>query len=247
MGKQEMVAWMPSDDLKIMELHKTVGPRWSTIAGHFPGRTVSSIRNRYLRLHAGEKLRASNQITKNRCQQCGLPKRGHICQVKLNRQKLQLPAEASPALREIVGGQLVGQPTECSPPGHAELPVASATVEHHSYPPVSALPAHMQQLQRQPLGLPTPSPVLRTFAFSSQGAEPAEESEAELSPEGEASVAASMSHIAQMAQIMLMPVASHEGYGQPAVPPQVAMPLTVAVPDPAADGEREQPSTPAAA
>ena len=84
-----MVAWMPSDDIKMMQLHNSIGisPKWSTIAGHFPGRTVSSIRNRYKRLHAAEKARATGQVTKNRCQLCGVPRRGHICQVKLRSQQ----------------------------------------------------------------------------------------------------------------------------------------------------------------
>ena len=64
MGKQEMVAWQPGDDLQIMELHRTLGPRWSAIAQHFPGRTVSSIRNRFLRIEAGNKMRGDGKITK---------------------------------------------------------------------------------------------------------------------------------------------------------------------------------------
>jgi len=96
MGKQEMVAWQPADDIKIMELHRTIGPRWSAIASRFPGRTVSSIRNRYLRLHAGIKIRESGQVTKNRCQLCGQAKRGHICEVKLANQSAQAPPASSP-------------------------------------------------------------------------------------------------------------------------------------------------------
>jgi hypothetical protein len=78
-----MVAWQPEDDIKIMELHRTLGPRWSAIASRFPGRTVSSIRNRFLRLQTGQKIREAGQITKNRCQLCGQPKKGHTCGVKL--------------------------------------------------------------------------------------------------------------------------------------------------------------------
>jgi len=67
----------------IVEMHKRLGPRWSTIASEFPGRTVSSIRNRFLRLQNGNKLRDEGKITKNRCSKCGLPKKGHICSAKL--------------------------------------------------------------------------------------------------------------------------------------------------------------------
>lgn len=78
-----MTPWMPADDLKIIELHKRLGPRWSSIASEFPGRTVSSIRNRFLRLQNGNKIRDAGQVTKNRCSKCGLAKKGHICKAKL--------------------------------------------------------------------------------------------------------------------------------------------------------------------
>ena len=83
MGKQEMTPWMPEDDIAIMQLLKEMGPRWGTIAARFPGRTVSSVRNRFLRLDAGHKLRQAGQMTKNRCHTCGQPKKGHICVQKM--------------------------------------------------------------------------------------------------------------------------------------------------------------------
>ena len=64
---EKMEPWQPKDDLQIMELHRTIGPRWSTIAEHFPGRTIPSIRNRFLRLEAGKKLRDEGKETKVRC------------------------------------------------------------------------------------------------------------------------------------------------------------------------------------
>lgn len=139
MGKQEMVAWQPSDDIKIMELHQSLGPRWSRISTAFPGRTVSSIRNRYLRLHAGEKLRDAGQITKNRCQLCGKPKRGHICEVKL--------AAAKPLQPQ--------QPQQPQAPSPVHHPVATATLAS----PL-ALPPHML-LDGRMVTLPTPSPLMR--------------------------------------------------------------------------------------
>jgi len=186
MGKQDMVAWMPSDDLKIMQLHNSIGPKWSTIAGHFPGRTVSSIRNRYLRLHAGEKARATGQVTKNRCQLCGVPKRGHICQVKLRSQQQH---DEAPEREAFAAATLVAHGATLAPPQklYAELPVASATVAHQDVAPLSAIPAHLQLPQRYPIKiehqlqrrqqlaatqqLPTPSPVLRQYPFTVEGAE----------------------------------------------------------------------------
>lgn len=114
MGKQDMVAWMPHDDIKILELQRTLGPRWSAIASQFPARTVSSVRNRWLRLQAGEKIRDAGKITKNRCQLCGLPKRGHICEVKLRN------TQQHPLVHVLT---------------HAQLPLASATVSQQQLHP----------------------------------------------------------------------------------------------------------------
>lgn len=79
-----MVPWQPEDDIKIVEAHASVGPRWSLIAARLPGRSVASVRNRFLRIESAAKIRATGQITKNRCQLCGKPKRGHICEQKMH-------------------------------------------------------------------------------------------------------------------------------------------------------------------
>lgn len=83
MGKQEMVPWMPDDDLKLVELYQQYGPRWRLVTLHFPGRTVASVRNRHLRVQGAAKIRREGGVTRNRCQLCGLPKKGHICQKKM--------------------------------------------------------------------------------------------------------------------------------------------------------------------
>jgi len=44
---------------------------------------VASVRNRYLRMQTAEKIRSAGGITRNRCQLCGQPKRGHICPKKM--------------------------------------------------------------------------------------------------------------------------------------------------------------------
>jgi len=77
MGKQEMVQWMPEDDVRLMELVKQHGPQWNLIDKSFPTRTVASVRNRYLRMNY-------KGITKNKCKLCGQLKRGHICPKKMN-------------------------------------------------------------------------------------------------------------------------------------------------------------------
>jgi len=82
------------------------GPKWSRIVQQLPGRTVSSVRNRWRaqlalrapswrpadtrlgaahrqRIEKGRKLREAGIESKNRCHACGEPKRGHICYQKL--------------------------------------------------------------------------------------------------------------------------------------------------------------------
>lgn len=78
-----MKAWEPEEDQIIMEMLERLGPKWSKIVQRLPGRTVSSVRNRWQRIDKGRRLRESGQESKNRCQQCGKPKRGHVCMAKL--------------------------------------------------------------------------------------------------------------------------------------------------------------------
>jgi len=79
-----MRAWDPEEDTIIMEMVNTDGPKWKQIVKRLPGRTVSSVRNRYQRIEKGRKLREDPNVTlKNRCHLCGLPKRGHICMAKM--------------------------------------------------------------------------------------------------------------------------------------------------------------------
>ena len=50
--KQENVkAWEPEEDRLIIELLSTLGPRWNQIKSRIPHRSVSSIRNRWQRIH----------------------------------------------------------------------------------------------------------------------------------------------------------------------------------------------------
>uniref|UniRef100_A0A7S3AIM6 Myb-like domain-containing protein n=1 Tax=Haptolina ericina TaxID=156174 RepID=A0A7S3AIM6_9EUKA len=83
MGKQEMVAWQPQDDLTVLSLYKQLGPRWRSIAERLPGRSVASVRNRYLRMADAENKKAQGQQGRNRCQLCNELKRGHICKKKM--------------------------------------------------------------------------------------------------------------------------------------------------------------------
>tara|TARA_B110001452_G_scaffold139879_1_gene116249 strand:+ start:1304 stop:2326 length:1023 start_codon:yes stop_codon:yes gene_type:complete len=91
-----MKAWDPEEDQIILEMLDTLGPKWSKIVQRLPGRTVSSVRNRWQRIDKGRKLRESGQQSKNRCQQCGKPKRGHVCMARLkNRGERGLEAESA--------------------------------------------------------------------------------------------------------------------------------------------------------
>jgi len=104
MGKQEMVPFVPQEDLRMAELYRQYGPHWKTITEHFPGRTVASVRNRFLRMQGAQKVRAEGGITRNRCQLCGQPKRGHICTKKLD---LVIAPVSRPAQVAVGGGVMV--------------------------------------------------------------------------------------------------------------------------------------------
>ena len=83
-GKHEnMQAWSPEEDHIIIQMVNTDGPKWSRIVQELPGRTVSSVRNRWQRIEKGRKLREAGVESKNRCHACGEPKRGHVCKAKL--------------------------------------------------------------------------------------------------------------------------------------------------------------------
>lgn len=80
---ENMRAWEPEEDQTIIELLEELGPKWSKIVQALPGRSVSSVRNRWQRIEKGRKLRMNGMESKNRCQQCGEPKRGHVCMARL--------------------------------------------------------------------------------------------------------------------------------------------------------------------
>ena len=83
-GKHDnMQAWSPEEDQIILEMVGVDGPKWSRIVQRLPGRTVSSVRNRWQRIEKGRKLREEGKEGKNRCHACGQPKKGHVCLAKL--------------------------------------------------------------------------------------------------------------------------------------------------------------------
>ena len=54
---ENMKAWSPEEDTLIIAMHESEGPKWSKIVQRLPGRTVSSVRNRWQRIEKGRKLR----------------------------------------------------------------------------------------------------------------------------------------------------------------------------------------------
>jgi len=80
---EHMRAWEPEEDNTIIRLLGEMGPKWSRIVQQLPGRSVSSVRNRWQRIEKGRKLREAGHESKNRCQRCGHPKRGHVCSARL--------------------------------------------------------------------------------------------------------------------------------------------------------------------
>ena len=82
-GVQEnSLAWEPEEDDIILRMHALIGPKWKAISEQMPGRSISSIRNRFQRMEAGRKAIEKGGEIKNRCHSCGKFKRGHICHAK---------------------------------------------------------------------------------------------------------------------------------------------------------------------
>jgi len=97
--------WAPEEDHIILALHAADGPKWSVIVQSLPGRTISSVRNRWQRLEKGRKMREQGLETRNRCHACGQPKRGHICYAK-----------ASGGPQVTITNPIVGSSRAASPP-----------------------------------------------------------------------------------------------------------------------------------
>jgi len=76
---ENMKAWEPEEDQIILEQHSIMGPLWSKIIHKLPGRTVSSVRNRWQRIEKGRKAREAGLGSRNKCLTCGEIKRGHVC------------------------------------------------------------------------------------------------------------------------------------------------------------------------
>lgn len=76
-----MKLWEPEEDEIILQMHDTIGPKWKIITQHLPGRTISSVRNRFQRIEKGREVRKSG-AKMNVCHMCGQPKRGHVCRAK---------------------------------------------------------------------------------------------------------------------------------------------------------------------
>merc|ERR1712099_121461 len=77
-----MLAFRPEEDRVILDMFHREGRKWGRIAEKLPGRTSASVRNRFLRIEKGQRLRDAGQ-SKNRCAACGEYKLGHVCPVKL--------------------------------------------------------------------------------------------------------------------------------------------------------------------
>lgn len=81
MKHERMEAYGAPDDRAILDAYDRLGPKWQQIAREVPGRSVASVRNRFLRIQKGQRQRSAG-IAKNRCHACGELKLGHICSVE---------------------------------------------------------------------------------------------------------------------------------------------------------------------
>ena len=90
-GGGAQMAWEPEEDVIILDLVQREGPKWKMIVQQLPGRTATSVRNRWQRIEIGRKIRdgsydylgSKSPKLKNLCLACGQPKRGHICSAKM--------------------------------------------------------------------------------------------------------------------------------------------------------------------
>merc|ERR1711971_610634 len=101
-----MRAWEPEEDECITMLLDQFGPKWTRIVQQLPGRTVSSCRNRWQRIEKGNKMRAAGLESKNRCQRCGEPRRGHICRVSKGQSTTKLKGRAGQSTKDNAGVKL---------------------------------------------------------------------------------------------------------------------------------------------
>jgi len=103
MKHEHMMSWTPEEDLQILTLFAQEGRKWGKIAGVLKNRSSASVRNRYLRIENGRKLREEGK-SKNRCAACGQLKLGHVCAVKR-------PFQPGPAAFEAFRAQPPLQPS----------------------------------------------------------------------------------------------------------------------------------------
>lgn len=128
-----MKAWDPEEDHIIMEMVAAEGPKWKQIVKCLPGRTVSSVRNRWQRIEKGRKLRENGEELKNRCHACGQPKRGHICSAKV-RGGPQVDLPNVP----VDGGEVVALPTSGGGPSRIGAISSAAALGYAGPSPGSA-------------------------------------------------------------------------------------------------------------
>ena len=103
MRHEKMAAWAGDEDAAILEMVVRHGPRWSKIAEDLPGRSVASVRNRYLRIQKGSQMR-SEGAGKNRCHACtrrSTPPARPCLPLPQLRRRL-----SPPTLHVVAGGQM---------------------------------------------------------------------------------------------------------------------------------------------
>jgi hypothetical protein len=99
---ENMKTWEPEEDRLIIEMLGKIGPRWSQIVKAMPGRTVSSIRNRWFRIEKGQRLQEEGYKSNARCKVCGQPRRGHVCFERLREDAEKRAAENDAVLQEVL-------------------------------------------------------------------------------------------------------------------------------------------------
>lgn len=77
MKHDTMTPWTADEDAHLMRVYHEEGRKWAKMAKQL-NRTSASVRNRFLRIEAGEVAR-SKGLSKNRCGLCKQLKLGHTC------------------------------------------------------------------------------------------------------------------------------------------------------------------------
>jgi hypothetical protein len=158
--------WEADEDVLVTHMVSTMGRRWKHIAKLFPGRTISSVRNRWQRMAQREEP-GKKAVFKNRCALCGERKRGHTCLKRLSPAALMLGLGEGETVGETVGGARSGAREAKAPPLEKEVEATepenelSGTEEGLSEDDELVVEGYCTEEQLDATSTPPEDPILR--------------------------------------------------------------------------------------